>query len=343
METIHRPISDTKRFSARRLGELVEAARRDVDLTLEEAAELSGHLSAKYLRAIERGRRRASTHDLLLIAELYGVDPLTLVVDRDIDRVELEASLHATDVSSLEIQEVLAAYLAALHGFRSTGPASIFQLRDDDLATLGRRLHLSRTRLLRELRSLMNLAAAVNSAVQFDDRFVDEQLVGESPRDEASVGDVLIGELQLEVERTGAESVQPVESVEGSAEVGDRAAPPALPTAPPAPGTALAIHAPAHGLLDPDRAAELERIYDELYSSSRRRFFGRRKLVQRHEELRRRQQHLLEEVGCESWTDYMLKVSVIPGQTSNWRPAPLAITAASLPIGSAGTARLDLA
>ena len=96
-------------------------------------------------------------------------------------------------------------------------------------------------------------------------------------------------------------------------------------------------------MLDPDRAAELERIYDELYSSSRRRFFGRRKLVQRHEELRRRQQHLLEEVGCESWTDYMLKVSVIPGQTSNWRPAPLAITAASLPIGSAGTARLDLA
>ena len=77
------------------------------------------------------------------------------------------------------------------------------------------------------------------------------------------------------------------------------------------------LYTPAQMMLDVDRAKELEQIYDELSSTPRRhQWIARRRHPQRRQELSGRQQHLLEEVGCDSWTDYMLKICSTPVATS---------------------------
>ena len=242
---------ELRRYSAKRIGRLARDARMSSGLSRELAAARSDRFSSDSLHAIERGHRKADAEDLAALAELYGIDPLSLAPRRAAGFGDLGDLWLAGAAGGIDVREALAAYLAALHGMRQTQPTTVFELRDQDLATLRSRLGLSERRLLDELRAL----------------------------------------------------------VAGS---DDRAAGPAGAVGSPT-STELVVHTPAPMLLDRPRAAELEQIYDELYTAPPR-LIGKRQHAERCAELRERQRHLLEEVGCDNWIDYMLRISATPTQ-----------------------------
>ena len=260
MHTEHDDIDDErlKPFSDRRLGRLARDARLRSGLSRDEAAARSGRFSAEALAALERGHFRAGAAELAELRRVYGIDPLALAPVRAPGFGALgEGWLHGGD-HGIGVREALAAYLVAINAIRNTGPSTIFELRDQDLAWLRARLGLNETELLAELRSLV--AAAGEGVLDGPD----------------------------------SSSGTPVVEV-----------PAPVPVVQPQPSA----------LLDPERAAELERIYDELYSPPPR-WFGKQQHAERCEQLRARQQHLLEAVGCDSWTDYMLRISATPTEAA---------------------------
>ncbi len=132
-----------------RFGALLSAQRREQHLELAKLAESSGgSLTVRDLQQIERGRFQLDDDLTLQVADLYGLQPGSVMPERkelivDFDHHFIDTSGKTMNLGSGDDKEVLSRYLTLVYSMRGQEPGTPLAFREKDLQTLSQVLELT--------------------------------------------------------------------------------------------------------------------------------------------------------------------------------------------------------
>jgi hypothetical protein len=134
-----RVVAESSTLPPKRLGRLLRQARRDRQMSLEQAALACGRLTATELHEFETAKKIPSDEAIAILSRLYFPDGQPLVPTRLRLAILRPEVLRRTSDTKLtgSTREVLLRYLAIVHHLRGIDPGQRIELRTGDVAVLG--------------------------------------------------------------------------------------------------------------------------------------------------------------------------------------------------------------